>query len=185
MGSQLQAGDEEVWLNYWALLKGGLKKIAMGRDGIAPVGLVDAFYGPLVEFLAHSHQVEIFPYDWRYSVRQAAARLVETLTTLVALAESNNQPLRLVAHSMGGLVVRAMIADNGAGNALWQRIIRLPGSRFLMLGTPNLGSYEAVRWLTGFNPTEGKLSLLDITQSTDDIIGLVARYPGLLELLPF
>ena len=76
-----------------------------------------------------------------------------------------------------------MIADGGAGCALWQRIIRLPSSRFLMLGTPNLGSYEAVRWLTGFNPTQAKLSLLDITQSTDDIIGLVARYPGLLELL--
>jgi hypothetical protein len=75
MGSQLQAGDDPVWLNYWALLKGGLKKIAMGRDGIAPVGLVDQFYGPLVEFLARSHQVEIFPYDWRFSVRKAAARL--------------------------------------------------------------------------------------------------------------
>jgi hypothetical protein len=59
------------------LLKGGLKRLAAGRDGIAPVGLVDQFYGPLVEFLARSHQVEIFPYDWRYSVRQAAARLAK------------------------------------------------------------------------------------------------------------
>jgi CHAT domain-containing protein len=54
-----------------------------------------------------------------------------------------------------------------------------------MLGTPNLGSFEAVRWLTGFNPTQTKLALLDITQSTDQITGLVASYPGLLELLPF
>jgi hypothetical protein len=185
MGSQLQAGDDEIWLNYWALLKGGLKKIAMGRDGITPVGLVDQFYGPLVEFLARSHQVEIFPYDWRFSVRKAAIRLATTLEPLVSQAERSGQPLRLVAHSMGGLVVRSLIADGGAGSALWKRITRLPGSRFLMLGTPNLGSYEAVRWLTGFNPTESKLSLLDITQSTDQIIGLVARYPGLLELLPF
>jgi hypothetical protein len=185
MGSQLQAGDEEVWLNYWSLLKGGLKKIAMGRDGIAPVGLVDQFYGPLVEFLARSHQVEIFPYDWRYSVRKAAARLAVTLEPLVSQAERSGQPLRLVAHSMGGLVVRSMIADGGAGSALWKRITRLPDSRFLMLGTPNLGSYEAVRWLTGFNPTQAKLSLLDITQNTDDIINLVSRYAGLLELLPF
>ncbi|MBF1165390.1 MAG: CHAT domain-containing protein [Dechloromonas agitata] len=185
MGSELVAGDDPVWLNYWALLKGGLKKIAMGREGIAPVGLVDQFYGPLVEFLARSHQVEIFPYDWRFSVRKAAARLVGTLEPLVAQAERSGQPFRLVAHSMGGLVVRSMIADGGAGTALWKRITQLPGSRFLMLGTPNLGSYEAVRWLTGFNPTQAKLSLLDITQSTDQIINLVARYPGLLELLPF
>jgi tetratricopeptide (TPR) repeat protein len=185
MGSELTAGDDPVWLNYWALLKGGLKKIAMGREGIAPVGLVDQFYGPLVEFLARSHQVEIFPYDWRFSVRKAATRLVGTLEPLVAQAERSGQPLRLVAHSMGGLVVRSMIADGGAGSALWKRITQLPGARFLMLGTPNLGSYEAVRWLTGFNPTQAKLSLLDITQSTDQIINLVARYPGLLELLPF
>jgi tetratricopeptide (TPR) repeat protein len=55
----------------------------------------------------------------------------------------------------------------------------------MMLGTPNRGSYEAVRWLTGHNPTELKLSLLDFTQSTDDIVDIVRRYPGLLELLPF
>ncbi|PKO30368.1 MAG: hypothetical protein CVU34_19360 [Betaproteobacteria bacterium HGW-Betaproteobacteria-7] len=185
MGSQLRVDDDTVWLEYWALLKGGLKRLDMGRQGIAPIGLVDQFYGPLVEFLARSHQVDIFPYDWRYSVRQAAARLAEMLEPLVTQAEREQQPLRLVAHSMGGLVVRAMIADGGRGSAIWQRITRLPGSRLLMLGTPNLGSYEAVRWLIGSNPTQGKLALLDITQSTDEIIGLVSRYPGLLELLPF
>jgi CHAT domain-containing protein len=185
MGSQLKAGDDAVWLDYWSLLKGGLKRLAMGQSDITPVGLVDQFYGPLVEFLARSHQVELFPYDWRYSVRLAAARLVDTLDPLVTQAERNNQPLRIVAHSMGGLVVRSMIADGGRGGALWQRIAKLPGARFLMLGTPNLGSFEAVRWLTGFNPTQTKLALLDITQSTDQITGLVANYPGLLELLPF
>ncbi|HQU78833.1 MAG TPA: CHAT domain-containing protein [Azonexus sp.] len=187
MGSELTVGDEAVWLNYWSLLKGGLKKLARDRDKteIRPVGLVDDFYGPLVDFLARSHRVEIFPYDWRFSVRDAAQRLAERIEPLVAQAERSKQPLRLVAHSMGGLVVRAMIADSGAGSALWKRIKQLPGSRFLMLGTPNLGSYEAVRWLTGFNPTQAKLSLLDITQSTDQIINLVAGFPGLLELLPF
>jgi len=185
MGSELKAGDRAIWLNYLALFAGGLGKLRMGKPDIAPVGLVDDFYGPLVDFLGRSHDVEIFPYDWRHSIRDAAARLAETLAQLVDRAERTQQPVRLVAHSMGGLVVRAMIADGGAGAALWQRISRLPGSRFLMLGTPNLGSYEAVRWLTGFNPTQAKLTLLDITHSTDDIIGIVRDYPGLLELLPF
>jgi CHAT domain-containing protein len=185
MGSQLKAGDQQVWLDYPALFAGGLGKLAMGQPSISPVGLVDDFYGPLVDFLARSHDVEIFPYDWRLSIRDAAVHLAETLAPLVDRAERTQQPLRLVAHSMGGLVVRSMIADKGAGAALWQRISRLPGSRFLMLGTPNFGSYEAVRWLTGFNSTEAKLALLDITHSTDEIIGLVSSYPGLLELLPF
>ena len=185
MGSELKAGDDQVWLNYASLFTGGLGKLRMGKPDIAPVGLIEDFYGPLVDFLARSHDVEIFPYDWRNSIRDAAARLAETLAPLVDRAERTQQPLRLVAHSMGGLVVRSMIADKGAGAALWQRISRLPGSRFLMLGTPNFGSYEAVRWLSGFNPTQAKLALLDITHGTDEIIDLVRGYAGLLELLPF
>ena len=185
MGSELNAGNDRVWLNYGALFTGGLGKLRMGKPDITPVGLVEDFYGPLVDFLARSHDVDIFPYDWRHSICDAAARLAETLGPLVDRAERTQQPLRIVAHSMGGLVVRSMIADKGAGAALWKRISRLPGSRFLMLGTPNLGSYEAVRWLTGFNPTQAKLSLLDITHGTDAIIDIVRRYPGLLELLPF
>jgi hypothetical protein len=185
MGSELKAGDEPIWLNYGALFAGGLGKLRMGKPDITPVGLIEDFYGPLVDFLARSHDVEIFPYDWRHSIRAAAARLAESLAPLVDRAERTQQPLRLVAHSMGGLVVRSMIADGAAGAALWQRISRLPGSRFLMLGTPNLGSYEAVRWLTGFNPTQAKLALLDIGHSTDQIIDIVRAYPGLLELLPF
>ena len=185
MGSQLQAGDENIWPDYQALLKGGLGRLAMGHEEITPVGLVDQLYGPLLEFLSASHQVEIFPYDWRLSLRKAAERLTATLEPLVSQAERDKQPVRLLAHSTGGLVARAMIADGGAGSALWKRICRLPGSRLLMLGTPNFGCYEAVRWLTACNPTQARLSLLDITHDSDQISGLVGRYPGLLELLPW
>jgi CHAT domain-containing protein len=41
-----------------------------------------------------------------------------------------------------------------------------------------------MRWLTGTNPTLTRLSLLDLTQGTNDLIALVAAFPGLLELLP-
>ena len=185
MGSALKVQGEAVWLNYWALLWGGLRRLRIDAAAVEPTDLLDDFYGPLLEFLARSHRVEVFPYDWRMSVREAARRLADRLEALLPLAERTQQPVHLVAHSMGGLVVRAMIADGGRGAALWRRIIALPNSRFLMLGTPNLGSYEAVRWLTGNNPTQAKLSLLDITQSTDEIIDLVRNFPGLVELLPF
>lgn len=186
MGSVLDVEGKEVWINYWRLLRGGLKRMRMGAAGVEPTDLLDDFYGPLLEFLAGSHRVEIFPYDWRLSVRDAAARLVTVLERLLPEAERSGQPVHIVAHSMGGLVVRAMLADGGKGAEIWRRIKALSdNSRFMMLGTPNRGSYEAVRWLTGFNPTELKLSLLDITQGTDEIIDIVRRYPGLLELLPF
>lgn len=185
MGSVLQQHGETVWIHYWRLLRGQLGRIGMGERDVEPVDLVGDFYGPLIEFMARSHRVEIFPYDWRNSVRDAAERLAESLERWVPEAERTGQPVHLIAHSMGGLVVRSMIADGGRGAAIWQRILALPNSRFAMLGTPNRGSYEAVRWLTGGNPTQQKLALLDFTRNTNDIIGLVGRFPGLIELLPF
>lgn len=185
MGSTLKVRKKEVWLNYWSLARGGLKELQIGAIGVQPDDLLDDFYGPLLEFLAITHSVEIVSYDWRLSIREAAKRLIEKLQACLPEAERNYQPVHLIAHSMGGLVVRAMIADGKEGSALWQRIIKLPKSRFLMLGTPNQGSYEAVRWLTGNNATQAKLSLLDLTQNTNEIANIVRRYPGLLELLPF
>ena len=185
MGSALDVRGKEVWIDYWRLLRGGLKRLRIDAEDVDATDLLDDFYGPLLEFLAHSHRVEIFPYDWRLSVQGAAARLAMRLESWLPDAERSGQPVHLVAHSMGGLVVRAMLADGGAGAALWRRICALPNSRFMMLGTPNRGSFEAMRWLTGHNPTELKLSLLDFTQDTGEIIDIVRRYPGLLELLPF
>ena len=185
MGSQLDVDGKAVWLNYWRLLRGGLKRLHKDATGVEPTDVLNDFYGPLLEFLSRSHRVEIFPYDWRLSVGDAAGKLATQLESWLPDIERSGQPVHLVAHSMGGLVVRAMLADGGPGTAIWRRIIKLPNSRFLMLGTPNRGSYEAMRWLTGENPTALKLGLLDFTQSTDDIINIVRRYPGLLELLPF
>lgn len=185
MGSALSVRDRQVWLSYWALLKGGLGDIGADAAGVQPTDLLDNFYGPLLEHLSRTHRVEIFPYDWRHSVRDAAAQLAAKLEDWLPEQERQRQPVHLVAHSMGGLVARAMIADGGAGARAWQRITALPNSRLLMLGTPNRGSHEAVRWLTGFNPTEAKLILLDFTRGTNGIIDVVRQFPGLAELLPF
>ncbi len=53
-----------------------------------------------------------------------------------------------------------------------------------MLGTPNAGSHEAMRWFTGFNPTQARLALLDLTRGVNGVIEIVRRYPGIAELLP-
>lgn len=185
MGSTLSAAGRPVWLDYRALLRGALGELAIDRVDIVADHVIDDFYAPLIEFLGASHRVEVFAYDWRLSIREAAARLARALEQWLPLAEQAGQPVHLVAHSMGGLVVRAMIADGTRGAALWERITRLPGSRLLMLGTPNAGSYEALRWLTGCNPTQARLALLDFTRGADEIVDLVRHYPGLVELLPF
>ena len=185
MGSVLQQQGETIWIHYWRLLRGQLGRIGLDQPAVEPVDLVGDFYGPMVEFLARSHRVEIFPYDWRRSVCEAADRLADALERWLPECERTAQPVHLVAHSMGGLVVRAMIADGGRGAALWRHITALPNSRFIMLGTPNRGSHEAVRWLTGSNATQQKLALLDFTRSAEGIIDIVGRFPGVAELLPF
>ncbi len=185
MGSALSVRGEAIWLKYWPLMWGGLERLNAAEREVEATDLLDDFYAPLLEFLARSHRVEILPYDWRDSVRVAAARLAEKLEAWLPEAERTGQPVHLIAHSMGGLVVRALLAEGARGTALWRRIMALPNSRFMMLGTPNHGSYEAVRWLTGHNPTQAKLTLLDMTHGVDGLIRIVREYPGLLELLPF
>ncbi len=185
MGSALSVRGKSVWLSYWSLVRGGLADIGWGTADVQVGDILDDFYGPLLEHLARTHRVEFFAYDWRESVIDAAKRMAARLETLLPEAERTSQPVHIVAHSMGGLVSRAMIADGGAGAQVWRRITALAGSRLLMLGTPNRGSHEAVRWLTASNPTEAKLTLLDLTHDVNGIVDIVRRFPGMVELLPF
>jgi hypothetical protein len=185
MGSALAVRGRPVWLAYWTLLRGGLADIGWGVGDVEVGDALDDFYGPLIEHLARTHRVEVFAYDWRDSVLVTAQRLAGRLASLLPEAERTQQAVHLVAHSMGGLVARAMIADGGAGAQAWRRATAIPGSRLLMLGTPNRGSYEAVRWLVGLNPTQAKLTLLDFAHGVNGIIDIVRRFPGMLELLPF
>jgi pimeloyl-ACP methyl ester carboxylesterase len=183
MGSTLEADKSLVWLDLIAIARGSLDQLSFGKKGIEAVDLLSDFYGPMLEYLSASHRVEIFPYDWRLSVNAAAEKLSDQLEIYLPAVERTKQPVHIIAHSMGGLVARAMIAS-ARGNKLWQRCLALPNSRFMMLGTPNRGSYEAVRWLTGNNPTQVKLQLLDFSHDMDELIDIVRKFPGLLELLP-
>jgi len=185
MGSALTVRGEPVWLEPRALMLGGLKRIAIDASDVLAVEPLAAHYGPLIEFLAQTHEVHLLPYDWRQSVTQAAGQLAMKLQPLLTAAEQGRRPLRIVAHSMGGVVTRTMIADGGAGTAAWKRLTALPESRLLMLGTPNHGSLEAVRWLIGDNPVQSLLTLLNLQGGVNGVIDVVRRFPGLAEMLPF
>jgi len=62
--------------------------------------------------------------------------------------EAQQQPVRIIAHSMGGLGVRALLADPD-GQARWKRMCVNPAARFIMLGTPNGGSHAIASMLIG------------------------------------
>ena len=165
MGSHLNVGDREVWLHYLALLRGGLGDLAdVDAANVRPVALVGDAYRELCESLQGSHEVIPFAYDWRRSVTDAARLLAGEVDNAL---KRTRQPVRIVAHSMGGLVVRAMITERPE---LWDRICERDGARLVLLGTPNRGSHDIVEALLGTASSIQQLALLDLTHDTAEIV---------------
>jgi len=98
--------------------------------------------------------------------------------------EAQQQPVRIIAHSMGGLGVRALLADPD-GQARWKRMCVNPAARFIMLGTPNGGSHAIASMLIGRDALVRKLALLDFKHSYADLLNYITRFFGVLELLPY
>lgn len=177
-GTILKVQDDTVWLNYLRLARGDFERLAVGTTKVTPTGLVGSYYRDLCEHLAHSHEVIPFGYDWRQSITQAAAQLAAEVTKVTT---HTRQPIRFIAHSMGGLVVRRLIKDFPA---LWSEVAARQGARVVMLGTPNRGSFDMVASFAGVAKTMRQLALLDLSHSVKELVGVVAGFAGAVELLP-
>jgi hypothetical protein len=178
MGSHLKVGDNRIWLDPLDLARGKLKKLAIDAHRVSADAPLARTYGDLIAFLRQSHEVVPFHYDWRLSLRDEAERLARHLSEAL---DGTEKPIRLIAHSMGGLVARAMI---GGEPDVWNRMCQRPGCRLVMLGTPNGGSYAIPRVLLGHDRMVRLLAMVDVKQSLKEILAIVSRYPGLLEMLP-
>jgi len=179
MGSHLKAGGRTVWPSYDALLEGGMSELSdIGGSSVAASDLVGVGYRELCEHLKQAHTVIPFAYDWRKSIAVSAEALASEVKTKL---DDTKQPIRFIAHGVGGLVVRAMIASHAG---LWDDICAREGARLLMLGTPNSGSFDAVETLLGTYPAIQQLALLDPDNDAGKIAAIFAQFPGVLELLP-
>lgn len=187
MGSALAVADggavDTVWMDYLDLARGALcEKLALpDRHRVLAEQPLPRTYGRLLDFLAASHRVVPFAYDWRISLKDEAPRLAERILVELEQTERENQPLVIVAHSMGGLLARALVAYRPE---VWQRICRHPDARVLMLGTPTRGSHSIAQVLAGQDRMITLLAALDLCNTRQQILDTVARFPGLLELLP-
>ena len=179
MGSHLRAGAKDrVWFDPLDIAAGGLGKIAWGKPGIEAEELFGMFYGDLCARLAESHRVERFAYDWRQPLDVLGERLGEFLDRLM---KQTQQPIRLVAHSMGGLVVRACIYRR---RPVMDALMARDGARLLMLGTPHQGAHSMVENLLGKGDTLRTLVRLDVKHSMQQVLDIVAGFRGALQLLP-
>ncbi|WP_280154423.1 CHAT domain-containing protein [Piscinibacter sp. XHJ-5] len=186
MGSHLWLNKRErVWFDIAALALGGLDKLRLPasgkKDPVEAEALFAQFYGDLHRHLESSHRVVAFPYDWRQPLDVLADRLAATLRQQLDATRTPLQPVRVLAHSMGGLVTRAMIHRHPQ---LWDELMQRQGARFVMLGTPNQGSHLMVEALIGKSDTVRKLGVLDLEHDLQEVVDIIAGFPGALQLLP-
>lgn len=179
MGTHLSVNDKRIWLNYLELAGGGFANLDIAAQNIEPDAPMASTYLHLIEYLSATHQVIPFAYDWRKSIIDAAHNLgVE----IAAKFKETDQPIRIVAHSMGGLVARAMFALHPN---VWEEFKKRDGSRLLLLGTPHQGAYVIPQLLMGKDRTLKLLDLLDFHHSKKELLQWIVQFPGVLELLPF
>lgn len=188
MGSRLRQDDRLTWMHLGRLAFGGIRDIGVDKatgkpaGGVEVDGPMDKYYGDLIRRLGRKgNHVEVFDYDWRLSVTDEAERLHDRIDRILDRTAAGGQPVRILAHSMGGLVARAMIAGH---RGTWERMLDRKGARLVMLGTPNGGSISMAAGLLGHDKMIRTLELIDVTSDMGQITSAITGLPGVVELLP-
>ena len=180
MGSHLAVNGERVWINPAALARDGLGKLR--RDaGVAvePQAVVADVYLPLVKRLMDSHEVVPFPYDWRLPVAENGRRFADVLRRY--LPQDESEPVRIVAHGSGGLVVLASLSGDAD---LRQQFVSRDGARILLLDPPLQGSIRAARLVLGLDRLVQDLALLALPPDPAAVTAIFRDFPGVIDLLP-
>lgn len=180
LGSHLKAGDKRIWLSL--RLVGGLSRLKYapgGADGVAPDGPVGLVYDDLMEHLAATHEVIPFGFDWRRPIEEEAARLADAVEQALDARSGSGQPVRIVAHSMGGVLTRTMQLVRPQ---TFDRLMKRDGARFVMLGTPNGGSWAPMQCLSGDDTFGNALASFGSPLRNRAARQLMAEFPGFIQL---
>ncbi|WP_332910858.1 lipase/acyltransferase domain-containing protein [Algoriphagus boritolerans] len=182
MGSNLRdekGGKEKLlWINYIRFLRGDLKNLRPSEnDGIDPDSLIKTSYKNLGDHLSRNYDIVAFPFDWRLSMKGNAALLNQKIKELLPL----NQPIKMVGHSMGGVLTRDFMLYHPE---TYHELNARPGFKILFLGSPLGGSYRIPYVLFGKDGIIKLLSKIDIKNSSKDLLRIFVNFPGILALLP-
>lgn len=158
---------------------------AMGVAGYQEIAMVERPEA-LPEEAADASAFE-FDYDWRRSIDENAIRLQRWLKQLARFLRRNRphrEPLRfdVVAHSMGGLLLRYFLQyggqllpyDGSLPRPSWEGAAVIETA--VLMGTPNGGSAQAIERLVGGMGFGGILPTYDPT--------VLGTMPSLYQLLP-
>ena len=179
LGSNLKVDGKRIWLG-WRMLGGLGRLVYTGKpDGVEPDGPIGSSYDRLAAFLAASHEVIEFGFDWRKPIEEEARRLGTAVDAALSARERSGQPVRLLAHSMGGILARTMQLERPD---VWDRMMLRPGARLLMLGTPNGGSWAPMQVLSGDDTFGNTLVAFGAPFQDHQARDLMAQFPGFIQL---
>ncbi|MFV0388769.1 MAG: esterase/lipase family protein [Pyrinomonadaceae bacterium] len=152
-----------------SLTKGGYEEASWENP---PKDLYDKFF--------------VFPYDWRRDNQESARYLVEEIEDLKRRTGYNNLKFNVLAHSMGGLIVRyaAMYGKldlrSGVPMPTWYGAKHF--ARLFIIGTPNEGSADALRSLLQGQSSFGGTTKIPFVRFLTPID--IATMPSVFQLLP-
>lgn len=179
MGSTLSNNKEDQWVDMRELNRGAIvKKLNIDAKKVDASGVIKKYYYQLAEHLSEKYDVITFQFDWRKSVQDAATQLKAQLEEYM---QDSNTKIHIVAHSMGGLVVRQCMIDY---MDTWSKFKENVHNRFIMLGTPWLGSYLIMEVLTGHSKRVKQLAFIDFKHNRRELLKEFWKFPGVFELLP-
>jgi pimeloyl-ACP methyl ester carboxylesterase len=170
-------GQNLIWVNALRLIGGQFDRLALDAEGrsagdVIASGIYMRYYASQIVRLGQDWRVRPFFYDWRQDIRLAADALLQRINT----AFGPEEPVHLVAHSMGGLVARCYIKKHPDR---WNK-----GGRLVMLGTPNFGSFAIPRLLFGTNDVLSLVKKIDFHHSSSDLLNIAKTFTGAYQMLP-
>lgn len=177
LGTHLAVNGKRIWLS-WRLVN-GLDRLRWPEAQVEPQDPIGSSYDDLIAHLQDSHDVIAFGYDWRKPIREEAQRLADLVEAKLAERAGTGQPVRIVAHSMGGLVARALQLVRPD---TWRRMMANEGARLLMLGTPNGGSWAPMQVLSGDDRIGNTLAAVGALFQDHKARTVMAGMPGFLQL---
>ena len=191
MGTEMQNGDDLIWpdagqmfsdpgddfMNILAMNFNGTvsdSQVTIGDIVRKPVPTKDVFEG-LINLLTNSGYQEntdlfVFPYDWRLDIRTTGNSLKDKIDAVKDQTGANKADI--IAHSMGGLLTKQYIVDNGSSSV----------NKLVFIGTPHLGAPLAAKALLWGDNLNVKLMFPFL--DPERVRYISQNMPAIYELLP-
>ena len=180
LGSNISKNNDEIYLDLLKIALGKMMDLPVEASNVKATSLIGRFYTKFKKEFDNEYDVAVFPYDWRLNMKGEADKLNTYITKI--LTKAPGKTIKLVAHSMGGLVLREFI-DNYK-DSTWKQITTFADYKVLFLGSPLGGSYLIPEILVGKGGRLKQLANLDRFHTKEELLKVFSKYDGILSLLP-